>query len=356
MALKPEEFERIAAYLSGNLSGTEADAVDQWRNSSPKNESDFQEAAKIWARSGLKFSTGSDTDADWNRLDTAIRLQSDKKGKVVGMYSNPFLRIAASMLLLATAGYIIYLLAYSRPTAVAAVDEVVTVWLPDSSRVWLNQSSSLRYDEGFGTKHRNLTLKGEGYFAVKRMERLPFVVATERTSTRVLGTSFNLKEDSTTVSLTVAEGKVAFSPKSAQKPVLVERGETSVANGNAVTKSRTKNKDFAQWRTRNNPTFERESSAAAQFLSTTHTWNKNQINQSVIRGTIFNSASNASYKNIVIIATYRKPNGTTGKARLTISDTVDPGKRISFERRLLDIFTDTRDLRLDVESAQAIIR
>lgn len=84
------------------------------------------------------------------------------------------------------------------------------VTLPDSTKVWLNSGSELRY-VNFGKDRREVTLKGEACFDVVKDKSHPFVVhlSNERSVT-VLGTLFSVKaydeDDNTKVSL--IEGSV----------------------------------------------------------------------------------------------------------------------------------------------------
>jgi ferric-dicitrate binding protein FerR (iron transport regulator) len=62
--------------------------------------------------------------------------------------------------------------------------------LPDNSRVWLNAGSSIRYNEGFGANHRELALKGEAIFEVRKNTDLPFQVSVNDIHVVALGTEF----------------------------------------------------------------------------------------------------------------------------------------------------------------------
>ncbi len=83
-----------------------------------------------------------------------------------------------------------------------------TVLLPDSSTVVINSGSLLSYPEKFTGKNRNVSLKGEAFFMVKRNPRKPFNVQSAEVKTTVLGTSFNICESGGDVTVTVATGKV----------------------------------------------------------------------------------------------------------------------------------------------------
>ena len=56
---------------------------------------------------------------------------------------------------------------------------VTQVLLPDSSKVWLNAGSSLRYPSRFTEKERNVQLSGEGYFEVQSDKEYPFYVSLD---------------------------------------------------------------------------------------------------------------------------------------------------------------------------------
>lgn len=68
----------------------------------------------------------------------------------------------------------------------------VEMQLPDSSRVWLNAGSELRYPEAFEKDKRVVWLKGEAYFEVTKDSRCPFIVEAGEAKIEVLGTQFNV--------------------------------------------------------------------------------------------------------------------------------------------------------------------
>ncbi|CAK7065974.1 MAG: hypothetical protein PARBA_02506 [Parabacteroides sp.] len=82
--------------------------------------------------------------------------------------------------------------------------------LPDSTLVWLNAGSKIIYSQGFGVRDRNLWLRGEAYFEVRKNEKLPFDVATKELNVKVLGTKFNFRnyDEDDEVTVNLLEGKV----------------------------------------------------------------------------------------------------------------------------------------------------
>ena len=84
------------------------------------------------------------------------------------------------------------------------------VVLPDSTVVWLNAASRLRYPTKFTDEQREVSLSGEAYFEVAKRAHEPFIVKTPGQDIQVLGTHFNVKayaEEEETMT-TLLEGKV----------------------------------------------------------------------------------------------------------------------------------------------------
>lgn len=67
------------------------------------------------------------------------------------------------------------------------------ITLDDQSEVWLTPGSKLVYPTHFAPKQRIVSLEGEGFFEVTSDSTHPFFVKTGDISTRVLGTSFDIR-------------------------------------------------------------------------------------------------------------------------------------------------------------------
>ena len=81
--------------------------------------------------------------------------------------------------------------------------------LSDSTKIWLNSETYLKYPVEFLSDERIVSLEGEAYFEVAHSGK-PFKVFTGEQVVEVMGTSFNIssyKEDSLTYT-TLIEGKV----------------------------------------------------------------------------------------------------------------------------------------------------
>ncbi len=109
-------------------------------------------------------------------------------------------------------------LVYEQGAAAKEVYNTVTtpkgvmfsVKLADGTRCWLNTSSSLRYPAAFVGNERRVSVTGEAYFEVAKDAKRPFIVNTDNSDIRVLGTSFNVNAypNEAAVQTTLLEGKV----------------------------------------------------------------------------------------------------------------------------------------------------
>ena len=105
---------------------------------------------------------------------------------------------------------------------------VVTLTLPDGTRVWVNAGTSLTYPTAFAANERKLVLTGEAYFEVARDAKKPFIVNTPGgANVEVLGTHFNINayDDEPAIKTTLLEGSVNV--KSAFGNIILKPGEQS---------------------------------------------------------------------------------------------------------------------------------
>jgi transmembrane sensor len=100
-----------------------------------------------------------------------------------------------------------------------------TVKLNDGTEVSLKPKSEIQYPRTFGST-REVYLKGEAFFNVKRDTAHPFVVYSNEVVTRVLGTSFIVKayEGSQDITVSVKTGRVSVS-KNSVRTVKNEKNE-----------------------------------------------------------------------------------------------------------------------------------
>lgn len=84
--------------------------------------------------------------------------------------------------------------------------------LEDSTVVWLNSESTLRYPNTFGPDERRVEMTGEAYFDVNPDTNRPFYVVSGNQQIRVYGTTFNIRgyADDDAILTTLESGSIAM--------------------------------------------------------------------------------------------------------------------------------------------------
>lgn len=143
----------------------------------------------------------------WNRIATACWGTAVKKHirPAVYIYS-----VAATVALLFIGAWVVNLLTDSYITVSAPADSKMVYTLPDSSKVWLNIGSTIRYPEKF-LSAREVELKGEAFFSVAKRASSPFCVRFDKACVEVTGTEFNVKSGTGTDEITLFRGAIVFS-------------------------------------------------------------------------------------------------------------------------------------------------
>ena len=104
------------------------------------------------------------------------------------------------------------------------------MYLPDSTLVYLNADSEMKYRLGGENGKREVFLSGEAWFSVKKNADKAFIVHTDFYKVKVLGTEFNVRayEEDNEVTTTLEEGKIEIFSGNQLKlknPVIIKPGE-----------------------------------------------------------------------------------------------------------------------------------
>jgi transmembrane sensor len=360
MSENTEDWKKIIAYISGNLSTRENEQFELWIRASQANHDLFNETTKIWKASKAKTSILElSTDNEWLKLKSNIH-SSDKPVRRWIYSPYPWISLAACILLFLFVGKNFLSERKSEPavvtqnlTTITATDHVVTFQLPDSSKIWINISSSVSFSENF-LSERKINLQGEAFFNVRSDSMHPFEVITNSSKVTVLGTTFNVKATKEGTSVVVAEGKVNLRNVNTEKGVNLIGGEKGESVGANVVKAKNEDNAFDGWRKENNSKYSEEVTNPLIFIIERHASLKNQINQTVIEGTIKNNASLASYQNIELSLTYAKQNGKKMTSHLTVNEIIRPGEVITYRKRLFDIFAKNTQVKVKIEKIDTV--
>lgn len=165
---------------------------------------------------------------------SVIGLDSARNGRLAKQGNAAVLKVGTGELVYSTQGAGTDSMEYNLlTTPVAGQYKLV---LPDSSIVWLNSSSSLRYPSNFAGRERRVTLTGEGYFEVKHRETQPFIVDVGSIEVRDLGTEFNINSysDEPGVQTTLINGLASVTSKG--KTFSLSPGEAVLARATTMEK------------------------------------------------------------------------------------------------------------------------
>lgn len=203
----------IARVLAEEASETERLALQSWINESAEHKTYFEDSKELFSQiDSLKTLHKVDTVKAWDKLNA--RIESGKEAKVIPLFKRAFVRVAASVVLLASLAVLtVYVLRNNNeePVMMASTNTLVKQKLPDGSSVVLNKNSELSYElNKFGT--REVKLKGEAYFDVVHNEEEPFIISIGSIVIKDVGTSFNVKaiEGTDTIEVYVESGEVQF--------------------------------------------------------------------------------------------------------------------------------------------------
>ena len=153
------------------------------------------------------------------------------KARTISLYDRlkPVFKIAAIIIIALSVGYF-SIINFSRSLNEGVwIAEQSEVYLPDSSLAMLNTGSKIRFAEKTWKSDRNVELKGEAFFKVKKGSR--FNVRTNQGVVTVLGTQFNVKDWKNFYEVACYKGLVRV--VSNQDTVLLKPGNAfRVVNGN----------------------------------------------------------------------------------------------------------------------------
>lgn len=205
----------LVKYLVGETDADENAAVENWLDADEKNLNYYNGFKKIWEDSLLIAAENKiiNENAAWKRLQNRIQ-ENDVKVLTPQKSSVSWLRIAASVLLITTLGWLGYSYFANKSNTliqIYASNTTLNDTLPDGTTVTLNKKSSLSYTSKFKGSTRPVTLKGEAFFNVSPNKTKPFIIKINDVTVQVVGTSFNVKNKNGKTTVDVETGIVKVS-------------------------------------------------------------------------------------------------------------------------------------------------
>jgi transmembrane sensor len=224
--------EYLFAYLRGEANEQQARLAADWLLI-PENQDIYRQVKKIDS-----LTADLHLLKDFNVKDGKQKVIKKYRANKLIVLSNWMQRIAAILLLPILLGGIWFYLEQKNLrkdfASLMVTQEIITqpgtkthLFLPDSTEVWLNAESTLRFPSVFAGNERRIELDGEAYFQVYKNKAKPFIVSTRFQDVEAVGTAFNISAYSGDLkySTTLAEGKVKVADsEKADQIVFLEPG------------------------------------------------------------------------------------------------------------------------------------
>ena len=211
--------ELIATYLTEGLDKNALAELKAWIAASPENKNYFIQQREVWfsavsREAASKYNKDKAFDTFKKRIGNRKEIE---KTSHHGFRLSMLWRYAAIIAVILAVGCFSYWQGgvnvkdtFADISVEAPLGSRTKLYLPDGTLVWLNAGSRMTYSQGFGVDNRMIELEGEGYFEVRRNEKLPFFVKTKDLQLQVLGTKFNVEgySDKDDFEVTLMEGSV----------------------------------------------------------------------------------------------------------------------------------------------------
>ncbi len=206
----------ILAFLEGTADAQTKERFENWINENPRNQLEYERAKEIWDNSlHLKDFKLFDVNQEWQVFQRNLVTDKGHKesAKVLRLERSRSIRnlisIAASLIILVTATW--FLWPQSEFIDIPLADNDIELLLDDGSTVSIKKGASFRTLRSYKyAKERNVKIAGEVKFDIASDPSKPFIVETEETAVRVLGTIFNVIATGVESEVANEEGKVKF--------------------------------------------------------------------------------------------------------------------------------------------------
>lgn len=234
----------LAKYLADETDTHESDMISAWMIASEENQKTFDHSKIIW--NGAKNQQKVDIDAAWEKLNITkkitVKLVDNQgiKPPIKLNWLNNLLKIAAVLVVLVGFWFVAtkhFSIPQNSMLTFKSGNQSTEKILSDGTRILLSKNSTITYPKSFEGNTREINLTGEAFFEVHHDATHPFIIYTQGTDIKVLGTSFNVRAYDIQVQVVVKNGKVQFSNNN--NKVILTKGQKGeiLANANTIIKS-----------------------------------------------------------------------------------------------------------------------
>jgi transmembrane sensor len=218
--------DKFLALLSKKLSEEISDAENEVLAKEIESNQQYKQTAdrlvKYFRRSKTKKSKTDQLRNTW-----AMIVKAEQEGfqgtfdynepKKTNFRSNSLLKIAA-IFILGILSMILWDQFYKHPSLQENENYTTNSQksfklLEDGTKVWLNENSSITFNNAFGKQKREITLQGEAYFDVVKNTEVPLFIHVNNIDIVVKGTAFNVNayRENSTIEVALARGLIEVS-------------------------------------------------------------------------------------------------------------------------------------------------
>lgn len=285
------DLELMIRFLNDDLNEKEKAELTGWLKEHEGNRKKFEHVKLLWEKSHqLKAFEEINATEDWEIIRPHLKPKYQVHAKKIPLTS--FVLKVAVLLVFAfilTFGLykIIHFIPKGETINIVSAESIQNFSLPDGTSVTLNKNSFITYNKKFNKNHREIFFSGEAYFEVIKGNRLPFVIRTNNSTIQVVGTRFNIRDDSSSVTVTVISGKIwLYETENRQNQVKLVKNETASFEyaTRKIIYGQTSDLNFLSWKTGR---FEFFKTPTVDVLNTIATYfNKKLIIRSPVRDSI----------------------------------------------------------------------
>lgn len=239
--------ELLTDYLNQQCDEETKKKVENWIKSEPRNKSYYEELKFYWDN---KTAGSKPIEFDTEKgLRSILNKQAAKKQLRI----KKLLRYAAVITLLIASTVTSYIVLYPGFSRVLIENQKLSekiIDLPDGTKILLANGGTLSYSKNFNEKERLIELSGEAFFEVSKDKTKPFIITTNQTRTKVVGTSFRISESGDYTNIEVHSGIVEFMENSnTNNKLRLIKGESArFFEKNKVLLSKTEHTGDSQFR------------------------------------------------------------------------------------------------------------
>ncbi|MGE5426706.1 MAG: FecR family protein [Methylococcaceae bacterium] len=208
----------IKKYLSGDSSEKEQKTLLDWMRHED-HRAEFEAVKNEWQQEVIHQAIPMQYEQSWNNIQVAI-LGNTQVSLQRAQRTLYLFRIAAILVVLLLIPSLVFFYTQKKEdtpltytTVTADLGQISKVLLPDSSVIWINSGSTIKYNNRFSASNRDIDLVGEAFFKVHKNKELPLIVNSQDLNVKVLGTEFCVSSypEENTIHVILEKGKVELS-------------------------------------------------------------------------------------------------------------------------------------------------